>query len=143
MRRLKELANPCITCGGVVIGKRSDKLRCDSCAVWHAKHRHKEDKRRYRREDPEKVRAKYREWQLRTLYGITIEQYNQLLQKQNHACAICKSTSPGKKDWHVDHCHSSGAIRGILCADCNLTLGKVKDSTEVLMNMVKYLEGKL
>lgn len=63
-----------------------------------------------------------------------------LLNKQGGVCAICAIPISGKNA-HTDHCHSTKEVRGILCRKCNLALGHVRDSTEVLRAMIKYLEG--
>jgi hypothetical protein len=74
---------------------------------------------------PEKNRAR----QLKNRYGITIEEYNKILFDQNNGCAICgKETAynNGEKRLHVDHCHTTGRIRGLLCSQCNTTLGHLE-----------------
>jgi translation initiation factor 2 beta subunit (eIF-2beta)/eIF-5 len=79
-------------------------------------------------------------------YGITLEQYNELLEKQLHACAICKEPesqiSWGKtKRLAVDHCHKTGKVRGLLCQRCNTTLGRYEDDPYVWENFVVYLSS--
>lgn len=65
-----------------------------------------------------------------------IEMWNLLLKEQNGACGICKKE---KKSLHVDHNHTTGKVRGLLCYNCNNGLGRFKDSIEFLYNAVKYL----
>lgn len=78
---------------------------------------------------------------LKSKFGITIDQFNELLAKQNHCCAICMSPTPkGRGTFHVDHCHETGKIRGILCHDCNTGIGKLGDSLESVKKAVSYLE---
>lgn len=72
-------------------------------------------------------------------YGITEGQYNSLLILQDERCYIC-STWKGIKPLHVDHCHESGAVRGLLCTSCNNGLGRFSDSIESLKKAVKYLQ---
>lgn len=69
-------------------------------------------------------------------YGLTSEQYESLVVKQNGCCAIC-GTKP--KKLHVDHCHNSGRIRGLLCFHCNFVLGQAKDSKLTLQKAIEYL----
>jgi hypothetical protein len=95
------------------------------------------------------------EWpcKLKRLYGITVEQYDALLEKQNGACAICgskssysrnyKSISSSRTKFSVDHCHSTGKVRGLLCTKCNRALGMLNDSIEVVLRMAKYLKKHL
>jgi hypothetical protein len=74
-------------------------------------------------------------------YGLTEDDYNTLLIKQNHKCAICEATAPnGMGKWHVDHCHTTGKVRGLLCMSCNIMLGKAKDSLEILQKAINYLQ---
>ena len=73
--------------------------------------------------------------------GITHEQRDNLLERQGGHCSCCGTAEAGsKKGWHVDHCHSSGDIRSVLCATCNIALGQVNDSIPRLQMLIIYLE---
>jgi len=72
-------------------------------------------------------------------YGLTPDQYSQMLEQQGGGCAICGVTPNGKR-LAVDHCHTTGKVRGLLCSPCNTGLGVFKDNTDLLHNAVKYLE---
>ena len=72
-------------------------------------------------------------------FNLTKEQYLDMLEKQNHVCAICGNKDNNKK-LAVDHCHTTGVIRGLLCSACNTSLGKFKDSVELLQNAIQYLK---
>ena len=83
------------------------------------------------------------ERRLMRTYGITIAQYNNYLELQNNCCAICDShVSVIKGSLCVDHCHSTGRVRGLLCRHCNLGLGHFKDNTGFLNQAVSYLRGQ-
>lgn len=74
------------------------------------------------------------------LYGITPEQFAERLAAQDGRCAICRTDTPGGKgDWHVDHDHASGRIRGLLCHRCNLLLGNAGDDPARLQAAITYL----
>jgi len=78
-------------------------------------------------------------------FGITMKQYCDMLLAQDGKCAICKqvetATRNGKiKTLAVDHCHDTGNIRGLLCAQCNTMIGKAKDDRNILLSAVKYLD---
>lgn len=78
---------------------------------------------------------------LKRKYGITYQDYESLLQQQGGGCAICGETKPfkDKRFLNVDHCHSTGQVRGILCQPCNTGIGKFKDSTDLLTKAITYL----
>lgn len=79
-------------------------------------------------------------------YGITIDDYYSMLKEQNALCAICGQEGFVMKKEHklklvVDHCHTTGKVRGLLCHNCNRGLGLFQDNTGYMLNAVKYLEG--
>lgn len=84
-----------------------------------------------------------RGYKLIAKYGITLEQYQELLDKQDGRCAVCGTDKPwpdsSRTNFVVDHCHSTGRVRGLLCATCNLMLGYAKDQTEILRAAITYL----
>jgi len=91
---------------------------------------------------PEQVRAH----DLWKRYRIRVEEYDAMRLAQNNRCAICdkefnaanvKGSHPA--NCNVDHCHSTGAVRGLLCNECNLGLGKFKDDISLLQAAVSYL----
>lgn len=71
-------------------------------------------------------------------YKITLDDYNNMLLKQNSVCAICCVYKNEKL--HVDHCHITGTIRGLLCGSCNRALGLLKDDVERLSKAIEYLK---
>jgi len=95
--------------------------------------REREQKRIY---NPEKRKKN----QLKRDYGITLEIYKEMFNKQNGRCAICKNEF---KTLCVDHDHLTGKIRGLLCHKCNLILGYSGDNIIILKNSIKYLNNIL
>lgn len=84
------------------------------------------------------ARARYMKLlHLKTKYGLTEESFNKMMTGQSGCCAICeeKLTKPC-----VDHCHETGKVRGILCDDCNVGLGRFKDNVDNLSAAITYLE---
>jgi len=73
-------------------------------------------------------------------YGLTVEAWESMLAEQNGACGICLSAFPSKRSVFVDHCHTTGAVRGLLCSKCNFGIGKFRDDPDVLLLAVAYLE---
>ena len=79
---------------------------------------------------------------LKSTYNLTTEQYNDLLIKQNHKCAICsvdeKEAPKGKL--FVDHCHATNKVRELLCHNCNVSIGLLKESITTLTKAIAYLD---
>lgn len=79
-------------------------------------------------------------------YGINLTKYETMLEEQGHCCKLCGGEGFLMKENHkvklvVDHCHATGAVRGLLCHNCNRALGLLKDDTETLTKAIAYLEG--
>ena len=96
--------------------------------------------REYRRVDPILEKERY----LLRRFEISMDDYNRMLEAQGGVCAICKHPETHKRNGKlkamaVDHSHKTGAIRGLLCCDCNTGIGKLKDSVNVLSNAIDYL----
>lgn len=87
------------------------------------------------RANPEKVRRD----RLRFHYGISLEDWDRMHTEQGGKCAICQTTNPGKRGFHVDHNHTSQAVRQLLCSWCNTGIGSLKDSPEILAHAIRYL----
>jgi hypothetical protein len=89
---------------------------------------------------------KERSWNFyEKLYGISKQDYYNILEKQNNKCCICGSGDSNTRMTSflfIDHCHESGKVRGLLCNSCNTGLGCFKDSIENLKNAIKYLENQ-
>ena len=98
-------------------------------ARWH---------RENRANNPHKVRSMH----LKSLYGLTQEQYEQMLAGQGGHCAICSRTPAQEKKGvlHVDHDHVTDRVRGLLCSNHNTALGLCHDKPEDLRALAAYLE---
>ena len=82
-----------------------------------------------------------RRTKLKQRYALTEFGFAELLAKQNGGCAICRSANPGGR-WgvfHVDHCHETGQVRGLLCHGCNIALGAIGDSLTGVLRFMSYL----
>lgn len=91
-------------------------------------------------EEKKRLASVRRQWLLRKIYKMTEEQFSVMLESQGHLCAICRGGTNGGRQWHIDHCHTTGQVRGILCGNCNKMLGLAKDSPTSLRNAASYLE---
>lgn len=90
---------------------------------------------------------KYYSWikDLKRNYGLTLDQYNNMLEVQNNKCAICFKDQKDISNFRlsVDHCHKTGKIRGLLCNSCNTAIGSLNDDTQILNSAINYLNQSL
>ena len=114
--------------------------RCKECRVADTRAyraaRPSYEKDRYQR-DKEKARERH----LKRKYGVSLDVYTSMLKEQNGCCAICGSLESEQFNgvFNVDHCHATGAVRGLLCRGCNHMLGVVGDNPEILRRAIGYL----
>lgn len=94
-----------------------------------------------RRKEARKYYKKNYDKVLKRLYGIELEQYEALLSKQNGKCAICEGPPTKGKKLCVDHDHQTGAVRGLLCHDCNVAIGKFKESEMIVKKAAFYMQS--
>lgn len=91
-------------------------------------------------------RASQRRLALQNKYNLTLDDYEELLAKQDSRCAVCRNheteitPSGDSLSLAVDHNHHTGQVRGLLCGRCNKAIGLANDSREVLLAMVEYLK---
>jgi len=92
-----------------------------------------------RRKYPQECRT--RTYKLMSKYGITEDDYIQMLQEQNFKCAICQTEADYQgRSLAVDHCHDTGVVRGLLCQKCNIGIGHFKDDITLLAKAIQYLQ---
>lgn len=118
---------PCGKCSGTLRYRRGRK-GCVSCARRRATS--------WNVANPDRLRAK----NLMYSYGITPVEYDKILEDQSGVCAICGEQCSCRGRLAVDHDHRTGVVRGLLCNNCNRSLGLLKDSREVLLSAVAYLD---
>jgi recombination endonuclease VII len=85
-------------------------------------------------------KERIREYRLREKYGIDYEEFKKIFTRQSRRCAICRTKTPPKRGWTVDHCHRTGRVRGVLCFNCNIGIGALKDKPSLCLKAAKYLE---
>lgn len=143
---------PCARCKEVKPASefnRDPKLKsglqswCRPCMAWNSKRHYRNNRqaqigrsRQWALDNPERCRARDRRRRF-AAYGITEQQFDEMLEDQGGCCAICKSKDNG---FAVDHCHNSGAVRGILCQKCNKGIGLLGDDPNVIIAAARYLE---
>ncbi len=149
----------CADCGTKIDwnGRGRPKLRCDPCRTARNKEKQRETTIAWMKANPERVREIGRRGYKRNVesirlrrlatyyqyrYGISREDWDAMLDRQGGKCAICKGephpNHHGRR-FHVDHCHATNRIRGLLCGNCNTALGLFKDDPERLASAIAYL----
>lgn len=152
------------------------KSEMDKTSHKKHRKQHLLQRKKFRQENPEKIKAqkqKYREenqekenkriqkwinnnrerhdqnkkdWFMKTKYGITLNEYLQMLESQNHLCAICNNPETRKDrtgkvhELVIDHDHITNKVRGLLCSKCNSGIGMLKDNISILDKAILYLK---
>lgn len=159
---------PCNSCGTAIqfeTGFRTGRhpSYCPPCKAEHEREANRRKSQTWRARHPEANRAAQVRWHAERVlsdpaflagkrtretmrrHGLSQEQMDEWVSSQGGVCAICgglpgkigRSTSPGRL--HIDHCHSTGKIRGLLCGRCNTMLGLAKDDPDILVRAINYL----
>lgn len=118
--------------------KKAQRANADSWELQNLE-RVKASKRKYARKPRSKELV--RNWTLKRNYGITSEDYNKMLSEQQNSCKLC-FRKQGQFRLHVDHCHVTGKVRGILCHQCNWYLGVIEADPLILGRITSYLAIK-
>ena len=124
--------------------------QCNTCGETKPLDRYEKEKTGYRNKcrDCRKIQRGKRvsryyseyeqEYRRMKKYGLTREEYESMYTSQRGACKIC-GTVPDKT-LHIDHCHESNVVRGLLCGQCNVGLGMFKDDITLLLEAINYLK---
>jgi protein-arginine kinase activator protein McsA len=96
---------------------------------------HKAKQLAYKEKYPDKIKDQ----KLRQTLGVSLDQKRSMMEKQKHVCPICHSDLDKVRFTPVDHCHNTGKIRGVLCGNCNIGIGHLKDSISNLFRAAMYL----
>jgi hypothetical protein len=135
-------------------GHVSQRYSCSGACIQCNKNNSKTESfrnsgKRYYQLNKEKRIAHSKQWKLKNptakrgydlkKYNLTYDQYLQMLKTQNNCCAICKKEFENNKHTHVDHCHDTGKVRGLLCNKCNLGIGYLRSSPEIAESAANYL----
>ncbi len=135
--------------------KRGHNYRCKMCEKAYTQQPHarellRERARRYshrlKKENPEEYYRRSRRSCLNQ-YGLTEKDYEELLEKQNGVCAICGKPPYGKRaahnqesKLHIDHNHTTGKVRGLLCTRCNTSIGGFDENISIIEKAIQYLK---
>jgi hypothetical protein len=120
----------CLWCSASLAGrKRNAKFCSTSCSMkhWHWSHP-----------------GQQRWYMLKCIYGVDQADFNEMFAAQGGMCAICGTDQPSGDgriaQWNIDHDHSTGKVRGILCSQCNIGIGQLRDDPDLLRRAIAYLE---
>lgn len=133
------------------------RQRCDTCRTERKRQSDRAKSKRWREANPDRARdawnrsnrkrladpehlRKKREDAMRRAYGIGADEFDALLARQGGVCAICQGApnGPGSR-FHIDHCHASNVVRGLLCSKCNTAIGLMDDDPKRFAAAVEYL----
>lgn len=122
--------------------KRGYQSWCKNCESVASKSRYIPKPKKEVIEKEKKLSEKKR--QLKIRYNLSYEEYLLMYEKQEEKCLICEKNKVlgTKKGLFVDHCHTTGRVRGLLCSRCNTLLGYIENSDNILYNIKKYLTKK-
>jgi Recombination endonuclease VII len=135
-------------------GRRPDCKACFDARRkrWYLRNRAREIARvrAWQKANPDRVKASHdrnrerrnkqmREIHLRNKFGLTVEEYNRILEAQGGVCAICEAPPTPGISLHVDHDHGTGEIRGLLCVRCNNALGLFREDPDLLKRAARYV----
>lgn len=148
-KKCKEIKD--LTCFSVDKFNRDGlRSKCKKCRSLDSKEWHKNNKEKVKinsaqwyKNNPEKALER----SLKQRYNISLETFKKLLSNQNNVCAICQQsetaidTRLGKpRMLAVDHCHTTGKVRGLLCTGCNAALGFIKENAERALKLANYIK---
>lgn len=119
--------------------KEGHHYRCKVCLAKRSAEWRKQNPAyttEYATKNKTKLKQDNKYYYLQKLYGLSKEDYRRLLEQQGSLCKICSVLLHRP---HVDHCHATGKVRGLLCGNCNTALGLVKENEVTLTKMIAYL----
>lgn len=97
----------------------------------------------WRSKNKDKLKISARKKHFKRNYGLSLEDRDKMITERSNKCDICFNSFKGSLETHVDHDHSTGKVRGLLCVNCNHGLGRFKDNITILSNAIKYLEKNI
>lgn len=130
-------------------GSDKRQYHCKACHADRVKKNYpktQEQRRAAYKRHKEKNPLAWKNYQLKRDYGITLDMFYEMVKSQNGLCAICgdilrdRNLKNDQRASVVDHCHKTGFVRGILCNPCNAGIGMLRESKEIILKAVAYLE---
>lgn len=134
----------CRRCGNIKPKLLGGKRSCYPCHKnngerWRKANPEKHNSSAYRSNSKESFKKWRKDWALKKRYGISLQQYNALVELQGGNCKICESNKNLRRPLVVDHCHKTGVVRGLLCDSCNIGIENFRENIQSLAAAVVYL----
>lgn len=113
-------------------------------AEWRCKSCETKRTNQWAQQNRERDRERRRNYMYKRAFGITIEDYDRMLTEQRGGCAICGAKEGGTRSGRfcIDHNHSTGKVRGLLCQGCNTAIGLMRDEPGLLRGAAYYVETR-
>lgn len=119
-------------------GRYSLRGDCQLCISQNCRKWREEDKKN----NPDKAYLQSRNNKLQHKYGISLAEFEKMAEAIDYKCEICGEEERTRKDLVVDHNHSTGETRGLLCSMCNTGIGQLGDSPSNLARAIQYLHDR-
>lgn len=132
------MESPMKVCSSCGVEKPLTDFYSNTHKYTSCKHCKNEKSKAWAASNKHKVKEHRRKTRLKTIYGMSLEDYQTMFDAQEGKCALCGEKEE-KKSLAVDHCHITGKIRALLCTNCNTILGKAHDNSSLLIKMADYL----
>lgn len=135
----------CVRCSNAFVGHYATRYCGEVCRLATKKEQHRNWRERTLPTEPHKVKAQRKKLESRLAdFGLTLDEYDDLLQVQEHRCAICREAFVFDRSYHarrpcLDHDHATGAFRGVICQTCNRAIGLLGDTYESINAALTYL----
>ncbi len=122
------------------------KPKCKACEIQKSKNEYHslsiEERQNTRKVRHDKLGFRGRKnYKLRHLFGISIDEYEEMVEKQNNLCFICSNPPQNGLSLGVDHNHNTGKIRKLLCVNCNTMIGHSKEDVTILERTIEYIKS--
>lgn len=117
------------------------RTRCKNCECKNTRRWYHSIDEEARQQYVQKHSHSTRNRRIKSKFGIDVTMYDELFEKQNGVCAICGNPQNRKDTKHlsIDHCHTTGNVRALLCNSCNLGIGQFQDNEMFILSAIQYL----
>lgn len=133
------LHSSCKDCNNAYTTKYRKETQYQKHYYQENKEYYKNKQKIYKIEKKDQIYQQRKEYGIKKNYGITFQQKLEMYENQNHQCLICRNSFEENK-LTIDHSHVTKKVRGLLCHSCNAGIGLLKESKNILLSAINYLE---